>query len=155
MAHGSPTLGLGRGRQGSGRGVTSFLALGALLLTLPLLADDKVTAVLGTGSSTGAVTAAAPAASGVGKWIQATGAREDTTFLSFQLAAMGSTTIVIQASMDGTTIDTPYTFTASGQIYTIPACGGCIYRAVCTAYTSGSPVVSASASGRAQVTVLP
>jgi len=126
-----------------------------VLLAGAATADDTVTIVLGTGSLTGAVTAVQPHATAVGKWIQVTGSKTDETYLTFQLSGGASVTVVIQASMDGTTVDTVYTFTASGQIYTVAAPGGTVFRAVCTAFTSGSPVVTASASGKAQITVLP
>lgn len=131
-----------------------------LLLAVLLLgagaafADDTTTLVLGTGSATGTVTAVQPHATAVGKWIQVTGSKTDETYLTFQLSGGASVTIVIQASMDGTTPDTLYTFTASGEIYTVAAPGGTLFRAVCTAFTSGSPIVTASASGSAQLTVL-
>lgn len=132
------------------------LLLAVLLIgAAAAFADDTTTKVLGTGSTTGAVTAASPNATAVGKWIQVTGSKTDDTYLTFQLSGGASVTVVIQASMDGTTTDTVYTFTASGEIYTVTAPGGTIFRAVCTAFTSGSPVVTASASGRAQITVLP
>ncbi|HAM54180.1 MAG TPA: hypothetical protein DCQ64_01690 [Candidatus Rokubacteria bacterium] len=126
-----------------------------VLLAGAAAADDTVTIVLGTGSPTGTTTAVQPHATAVGKWIQVTGSKTDETYLTFQLSGGASVTIVIQATMDGTTVDTVYTFTASGQIYTVAAPGGTVFRAVCTAFTSGSPVVTASASGRAQLTVLP
>ncbi len=126
-----------------------------VLLAGAAAADDTVTIVLGTGSTTGTVTAVQPHATAVGKWIQVTGSKTDETYLTFQLSGGASVTVVIQASMDGTTTDTVYTFGASGEIYTVAAPGGTVFRAVCTAFTSGSPVVTASASGRAQITVLP
>lgn len=126
-----------------------------VLLAGAAAADDLTTKVLGTGSATGTVLGASPAATGIGKWLQATGAKTDDTYWTFQLSGGATATIAIQASMDGTTIDTPYTFTASGQIYTVAAPGGTVFRAVCTAFTSGDPVVTASVSGRAQITVLP
>lgn len=127
----------------------------AALLAGSVVADDTTVKVLGTGSATGTTTAVQPHATAVGKWVQVTGSKTDETYLTFQLSGGASVTIVIQASMDGTTIDTVYTFTASGEIYTVAAPGGTLFRAVCTAFTSGSPVVTASASGRAQITVLP
>ena len=44
--------------------------------------------------------------------------------------------------------------TADKEIYRVEAAGGTVYRAVCGTYDSASPVVTASASGRAQLTVL-
>lgn len=129
-------------------------ALVVVLLPGVALSDDSTTKILGTGSPTSTVTAASPNATAVGKWIQVTGGKTDDTYLTFQLSGGASVTVVIQASMDGTTTDTVYTFTASGEIYTVAAPGGTVFRAVCTAFTSGSPVVTASASGRAQITVL-
>lgn len=126
-----------------------------VLLAGAAAADDTTTIVLGTGSLTGTVTAATPNASGIGKWLQPTGGKESEDWLTFQLSGGASATVVIQTSLDGTTTDTPYTFTASGEIYQIPVRGGVIYRAVCTAFTSGSPIVKASVSGKAQLTVLP
>lgn len=126
-----------------------------VLLAGAAAADDTVHIVLGTGSTTGTVTAVQPHATAVGKWIQATGGKESEDWITFQLSGGASVTVVIQTSMDGTTTDTPYTFLASGEIYQIPVRGGVVYRAVCTAFTSGSPIVKASASGKAQLTVLP
>lgn len=126
----------------------------AVLLAGASLADDTVTIVLGTGSTTSTVTAVEPHATAVGKWLQVTGAKTDATYLTFQLSGGASATVVLQASLDGVKIDTPTTLT-EGEIYVIPAAGGTVYRAVCTAFTSGSPVVKASVSGRAQITVLP
>ena len=138
------------------RAGASLAVIAALfLVAAPLFAGDTRTIALGTGSLTGAVTAASPAASGVGKWHYVTGTRTDSTYLTFQLSAVGSTTILIQASLDGTAIDTTYTFTADNQIYKVAACGGCLYRAICSAYTSGSPVVTVTVSGQAQVGVQP
>lgn len=126
-----------------------------VLLAGAAAADDTVTIVLGTGSPTNTVTAVQPHATAVGKWVQVTGSKTDETYLTFQLSGGASVTVVIQATMDGTTVDTVYTFTASGEIYTVAAPGGTVFRAVCTAFTSGSPVVKASVSGRAQLLVLP
>lgn len=126
-----------------------------VLLAGAAAADDTVTIVLGTGSTTGTVTAASPAASGVGKWVQVTGGKESEDWLTFQLSGGASATVAIQTSLDGTATDTPYTFMASGEIYQIPVRGGIVYRAVCTAFTSGSPIVKASVSGKAQLSVLP
>ena len=126
----------------------------AVLLAGGAAADDKTHIVLGTGSPTGTVTAVQPHATAVGKWVQVTGSKTDETYLTFQLSGGASVTVVIQATLDGTTTDTLYTFTASGEIYTVAAPGGTLFRAVCTAFTSGSPIVTASASGSAQVTVL-
>lgn len=133
--------------------LVSFVAL-AVLLAGAAAADDVTTKVLGTGSATSTVTAATPHATGIGKWLMATGGKTDSTYWTFQLSGGASATVVIQASMDGTTVDTLYTFTASGEIYTVAAPGGTVFRAVCTAFTSGDPVVTASVSGRAQITVL-
>lgn len=124
-----------------------------VLLAGAAAADDVTTKVLGTGSATGTVTAVQPHATAVGKWIQVTGSKTDETYLTFQLSGGATVTVVIQASMDGAEIDTPHTL-VEGEIYTIAAAGGTVFRAVCTAFTSGSPVVTASASGRAQITVL-
>jgi len=126
----------------------------AVLLAGGALADDTTHIVLGTGSPTGTVTAVEPHATAVGSWVQVTGSKTDETYLAFQLSGGASVTVVIQASLDGTTTDTLYTFTASGEIYTVAAPGGTLFRAVCTAFTSGSPIVTASASGSAQLTVL-
>lgn len=126
----------------------------AVLLAGGALADDTTHIVLGTGSPTGMVTAVQPHATAVGKWVQVTGSKTDETYLTFQLSGGASVTVVIQATLDGTTTDTIHTFGASGEIYTVAAPGGTLFRAVCTAFTSGSPVVTASASGSAQVTVL-
>ena len=115
---------------------------------------DTTALVLGTGSLTGTVTAASPHATAVGKWLQAIGGKGDTTFLAFQLTGGASAIVVIQATMDGgTSTHTAHTFGASGEIYTIAVAGGTLYRAVCTAFTSGSPIVVASASGAAEVKV--
>lgn len=137
-----------------GRLLALTLGLVALLAGVAA-ADDTVTIVLGTGSTTGTVTAASPNATAVGKWLQPTGGKESEDWITFQLSGGATATVVIQTSLDGTATDTPYTFTASGEIYAIPVRGGVIYRAVCTAFTSGSPVVKASVSGKAQLTVLP
>lgn len=126
----------------------------AVLLAGAAAAEDTPTIVLGTGSTTGTVTAVEPHVTAVGDWIQVTGSKTDETYLTFQLSGGASVTVVIQASMDGTTTDTLYTFTASGEIYTVAAPGGTVFRAVCTAFTSGSPVVKATASGAAKITVL-
>lgn len=135
-------------------GLIIILGLTVLLAGVAA-ADDTVTIVLGTGSTTGTVTAASPNATAIGKWIQATGGKESEDWITFQLSGGASATVVIQTSMDGTTTDTPYTFLASGEIYEIPVRGGVVYRAVCTAFTSGSPIVKASVSGKATLTVLP
>lgn len=135
------------------RQILAILGL-AVLLAGGAAADDKTHIVLGTGSPTGTVTAVQPHATAVGKWVQVTGSKTDETYLTFQLSGGASVTVVIQATLDGTTTDTLYTFTASGEIYTVAAPGGTLFRAVCTAFTSGSPIVTASASGSAQVTVL-
>lgn len=135
------------------RQILAILGL-AVLLAGSAAADDKTHIVLGTGSPTGTVTAVQPHATAVGKWVQVTGSKTDETYLTFQLSGGASVTVVIQATLDGTTTDTLYTFTASGEIYTVAAPGGTLFRAVCTAFTSGSPIVTASASGSAQVTVL-
>lgn len=134
-----------------------LLALLAVLLlgAGAAFADDTVTLVLGTGSPTGTVTAASPAASGVGKWVQAVGVKENDTFLAFQLSGGATATIVIQATLDESTTDTVYTFAASGEIFTVAVPGGTRFRAVCTSFGSGSPIVTASASGKAQVKVYP
>lgn len=124
-----------------------------VLLAGAAAADDVTVKVLGTGSTTGAVTAVQPHATAVGDWIQVTGAKTDATYLTFQLSGGASVTVVIQASLDGTEIDTPHTL-VEGQIYVIAAPGGTVFRAVCTAFTSGSPVVTASASGAATIKVL-
>jgi hypothetical protein len=126
-----------------------------VLLAGAAAADDTVTIVLGTGSTTGTVLGASPAATGVGKWLQATGGKESEDWLTFQLSGGASATVAIQTSLDGTTTDTAYTFLASGEIYQIPVRGGVVYRAICTAFTSGSPIVKASVSGKAQLLVLP
>lgn len=126
-----------------------------VLLAGAAAADDTVTIVLGTGSTTGTVTAVQPHATAVGKWVQVTGGKTDSSYLTFQLSGGATVTVVIQASMDGTTTDTVHTFGASGEIFTVSAPGGTVFRAVCTAFTSGSPVVTASASGKAQIAVLP
>lgn len=135
------------------RQILAILGL-AVLLAGGAAADDKTHIVLGTGSPTGTVTAVQPHATAVGKWVQVTGSKTDETYLTFQLSGGASVTVVIQATLDGTTTDTLYTFTASGEIYTVAAPGGTLFRAVCTVFTSGSPIVTASASGSAQVTVL-
>lgn len=133
-----------------------LLALLAVLLlgAGAAYADDTVKIVLGTGSPTGTVVGASPAATGVGKWVQAV-AKEDNTFLAFQLSGGATATIVIQATLDGTTTDTVYTFGASGEIFTVAVPGGTLFRAVCTSFGSGSPVVTASVSGKAQIKVYP
>lgn len=134
----------------------SLIILGlVVLLAGAAAADDTTTIVLGTGSLTGTVTAASPNATAVGKWYQVTGGKESEDFLTFQLTGAATATVVIQTTLDGTTPDTPFTFTANGQVYEIAVRGGMLYRAVATAFTSGSPVVVASVSGRAQLTVLP
>lgn len=126
-----------------------------VLLAGAAAADDTVTIVLGTGSPTGTVLGASPAATGVGKWAQVVGGKESEDWVTFQLSGGASATVAIQTSLDGTATDTPYTFTASGEIYQIPVRGGVVYRAICTAFTSGSPIVKASVSGKAQLLVLP
>lgn len=126
----------------------------AVLLAGGAAADDVTVKVLGTGSPTGAVTASAPHATAVGKWLQVTGARRDESFITFQISAMGANVVRIEASLDGTNADVLYTFTADKQIYRVEVCGGCVYRAVCGTYAAASPVVTASASGSAQITVL-
>lgn len=126
-----------------------------VLLAGAAAADDKVTIVLGTGSPTNTVTAVQPHATAVGKWYEVTGGKESEDWLTFQLSGGASATVAIQTSLDGTATDTPYTFTTSGQIYQIPVRGGVVYRAICTAFASGSPIVKASASGKAQLLVLP
>lgn len=117
-------------------------------------ADDTTTIVLGTGSRTGTVTAASPAASGVGDWIQVTGAKESEDFLTFQISGMGTNVVRIEVSLDGVAPDVPYTFTADNQIYKIEACGACVYRAICGTFTSGSPIVKATVSGKASLKVI-
>lgn len=125
-----------------------------VLLAGAAAADDSTTKILGTGSATGTVLGASPAATGVGKWLQATAGVTDGTFWTFQLSGAASATVVIQTSMDGVTIDTPKTL-VEGEIYKIENAGGTVYRAVATEFTSGSPIVTAAVSGQAQVTVLP
>lgn len=119
------------------------------------LANDAVTIVLGPGSTTGAVTASAPHATAVGKWLQVTGGKRDETFLTFQISSMGSNVVRIEASLDGTNADVVYTFTADKQIYRIEVPGGAVFRPVCGTFAVSSPVVTASVSGAAQLTVLP
>ena len=136
------------------RKLLTIVGLVALLLAGGAQADDSTTIVLGTGSATGAVTASAPHSTAVGKWLQVTGQKTDSTYLTFQISAMGSNVVRIEASMDGTNPDVLYTFTADKQIYRVEAAGGTVYRAVCGTYSAASPVVTASASGRAQLTVL-
>ena len=126
----------------------------AVLLAGVAAADDATVKVLGTGSPTGAVTASAPHATAVGKWLQVTGTRRDDSWIAFQVSAMGSNVVRIEASLDGTNADVLYTFTADKEIYRVEACGGCVYRAVCGTFAAASPVVTASASGSAQITVL-
>ena len=117
-----------------------LLILGlTVLLAGVVAADDTVTIVLGTGSTTGTVTAVEPHATAVGDWVQVTGAKTDATYLTFQLSGGASVTVVIQASLDGVKIDTPKTLT-EGEIYAIPAAGGTVYRAVCTALDRKSVV---------------
>lgn len=130
---------------------TLILLCLAVLLAGGAAADDVTTLVLGTGSPTGTVTAVQPHATAVGKWIQVVGRKTDSTYLSFQLSGDATATVVIQSSMDGVEIDTPHTL-VEGEIYTIAAAGGTVFRAVCTAFTSGSPVVTAGVSGQAQLT---
>ena len=122
----------------------------AVLLAGASLAEDITTKALGTGSPTGTVTAASPHATAVGRWLEVHGRKTDGTYLSFQLAGGATATVVIQSSMDGVEIDTPHTL-VEGEIYTIAAAGGTVFRAVCTAFTSGSPVVTAGVSGQAQL----
>lgn len=131
-----------------------FLGLAAILLAGTAAADDVTVKVLGTGSATGAVTASAPHATAVGKWLQVTGTKTDTTYLTFQVTAMGANVVRIEASLDGANADVLYTFTADKEIYRVEAAGGTVYRAVCGTFDTASPVVTASASGRAQLTVL-
>lgn len=131
-----------------------IVGLVALLLAGAAIADDSTVLVLGTGSATGAVTASAPHASAVGKWLQVVGQKTDSTYLTFQITSMGSNVVRIEASMDGTNPDVLYTFTADKQIYRVEAAGGTVYRAVCGTFAAASPVVTASASGKAQVKVL-
>lgn len=133
---------------------TLILLCLAVLLAGGAAADDITHKVLGTGSPTGAVTASAPHATAVGKWLQVTGTRRDDSWIAFQVSAMGANVVRIEASMDGTNPDVLYTFTADAQIYRVEACGGCVYRAVCGTFAAASPVVTASASGSAQITVL-
>ena len=120
------TLGLGRGRNGSGRGLSSFPALGAifLLLAAPLAAENKVTALLAAVPATGA-------SSSVG---MSPGA-SSTDFFVFQATYPASgTTTKLQASCDATTWADQATWSASGQIITAPNVGGCLYRVSVTAY---------------------
>lgn len=125
-----------------------------VLLAGAAAADDTTTIVLGTGSLTGTVTAASPNATAVGKWIQVTGGKESEDWITFQLSGGASATVVIQTSLDGTATDTPYTFVSSGEIYQIPVRSMVLYRAVCTAFTSGSPIVKATVTGEAKLTVI-
>lgn len=139
------------------RKLLTIVGLGMLLASLAgaALADDITVTALGTGSATGTVTAASPHATAVGKWIQVTGTKTDGTYVTFQLTGGATATVEIQASLDGTTTHQTHEFTASGEIFTVTAPGATVFRAVCTAFTSGSPVVLASASGRAQLVVQP
>lgn len=122
----------------------------AVLLAGVAAADDATVKVLGTGSPTGTVTAVQPHATAVGRWIQVVGKKTDSTYLTFQLSGGAAATVVIQASMDGVELDTTHTL-VEGEIYKIEAAGGTVFRAVCTAFTSGSPVVTAGVSGQAQL----
>ena len=136
------------------RRLFSLVGLAAILLAGTAVADDVTTKVLGTGSPTGAVTASAPNATAVGKWLVVSGTKTDSTYLTFQISAMGANVVRIEASLDGTNADVLYTFTADNEIYRVEAAGGTVYRAVCGTFAVASPVVTASVSGRAQLTVL-
>lgn len=135
--------------------IRTLILLGlAVLLAGTAAADDVTVKVLGTGSATGAVTASAPHATAVGKWLQVTGTKTDATYLTFQISALGGNVVRIEASLDGTNADVLYTFTADKEIYRVEAAGGTVYRAVCGTFAAASPVVTVSASGSAQITVL-
>ena len=127
----------------------------AVLLAGGAAADDVTVKVLGTGSPTGAVTASAPHATAVGKWLQVTGTRRDDSWIAFQVSAMGANVVRIEASMDGTNPDVLYTFTADAQIYRVEACGGWVYPGACGPFAASPPVVPASASGSPQIPALP
>lgn len=133
----------------------------SLLLALLLLATARClfaagppVAVLGTGSATGAVVAAHPSATGTGGWFHASNTASAADYLACQVSAMGTNTITIEGSLDNTNADTLTTFTADKQIKTIPVTAGISYRAVVSAYTSGSPVVKCTVSGSAQIVVV-
>lgn len=120
------TLDLGRGRNGSGRGLPSVAALGAILLlaALPARAENVVTTLLS------AVPAAGVSAS-VGMGPGAT----SSDYLVFQATYPASgTTAKLQASCDASTWADQTTWSASGTIVTAPHIGGCLYRVNVSSY---------------------
>lgn len=98
--------------------------------------------------------AAHPSATGTGAWFYAGPGTTASDYLACQVSAMGTNTIAIEASLDGTNADSITTFTADKQIKTIPITAGILYRAVVSAYASGSPVVKCTVSGAAQIVVI-
>lgn len=95
-----------------------------------------------------------PSATGTGAWFYGSPGTTSTDYLACQVSAMGTNTIAIEASLDSTNADSLQTFTADKQIRTVPVTAGIAYRAVVSAYTSGSPVVKCTISGSAQIVVI-
>lgn len=95
-----------------------------------------------------------PSATGTGNWFVVFPVT-DQTRVACQVSAMGTATITVEASMDGTNADTVLTFAADKKIHTFPAVPGLAYRSVAAAYTSGSPVVKCTVSGVGQISVMP
>ena len=140
-SHGQHTLGLGRGRYGSGRGLRSFAALGAifLLLAAPLAAENTVTTLL----------AAVPAAGASASVGMAPGQTSED-YLIFQATYPASwTTTKLQASCDASTWGDQATWTASGLVITAPNIGGCLYRVNVTSY---APIAAFTGAGLNDVT---
>lgn len=127
----STTLGLGRGRYGSGRGLRSFPALGAsflLLLAGPALSENAVTTLL----------AAVPATGASSSFGMAPGATSADYFI-LQVTYPAGVTTKLQASCDASTWADQATWasgsSASGAIVSAPNIGGCLYRMNVTTYT--------------------
>lgn len=125
----STTLDHGRGRNGPGRGRTSFLALGAVFffMAAPAAAENTITTLLSAVPVTGA-------SASVG---MAPGQQSADYFL-FQTTYPAGVTVKIQASCDGTTWDDQSTWSASGKVIVAPNVGGCLYRVNVSTYAGVS-----------------